>query len=314
MARWDGIDEFVEVVETGSFTAAAEKLGVSKSFVSKQMKALEERFGTRLLQRTTRQMTLTGVGEVFFEQCKKMTEQYNLTESMVSQMQNTPVGTLKVALNASYGVRFMAEALAAFSSQHPQLAVEVSPGYQDVDMTKGAFDLSIRYGGLEDSSHLVARRLGTQNLVLCAAPSYLERFGVPHSVEALKDHNCLVGPSRQWFFKVNGQSERVRVDGSWITADGETQLAAARQGIGIVQLPDFFVHPDILSHRLVLLDESWARYSRVSWAVYPHSRHLSTKIRLFVDFLITHFARMRQEWTQPQITGISDPIVAARKQ
>ena len=285
MARWDGIDEFIEVVETGSFTAAAEKMGVSKSFISKQMKSLEGRFGARLLQRTTRQMTLTSVGEVFFGQCKKMADQFRLTESMVSQLQNAPIGSLKIALNATFGVRYMAEAIAEFSKQHPKLALEITAGYDDVDMTKGSYDLSIRYGGLEDSSHLIARKLGRHRLSLYASPEYLICHGVPKNPEDLKDHNCLVAPNRYWQLTKDGERQKMRVDGNWVSEDGSTLLMAAKKGLGIVQLPDYFTKKDLQEGSLVQIGEQWGSYSRVCWAVYPRSRTPSAKIRLFVNFL-----------------------------
>ena len=208
MARWDGIDEFIEVVETGSFTAAADKLGVSKSYISKQMTALEERFGARLLQRTTRQMTLTDVGEVFYQQCRKMAAQFDRTEGLISQLQNAPVGTLRIALNGTFGVRYMAGAVAAFSRQYPQLAVEVTSTYQDVDMSSDNFDLTIRYGDIEDSSNIVARRLGSHTLCLSATPEYFSRKGMPKKPADLKDHNCLVGPQRIWQCKRQSSGRR----------------------------------------------------------------------------------------------------------
>lgn len=288
MTRWDGIDEFIEVVETGRFTTAAKNLGVSKSYISKQMKALEERFGTRLLQRTTRQMTLTEVGQVFFQQCKKLTAQFEVTEGMVSQLQNAPLGTLKVALNSTYGVQYMAGAVAAFSKEHPQIILEVTSTYDDVDMTADAYDLSIRYGELADSSNLVAKRLGSHAVCLCASPEYFASQGRPSSVQDLKLHNCLVGSRRQWQFQHNGQFTRVRVDGNWISEDGATLLAAALGGIGIAQLPEFYIQDELETGRLEKIEGDWAIFDRVAWAVYPHSRHLSAKVRLFINFVIDY--------------------------
>ena len=304
MARWDGIDEFIEVAETGSFTAASERLGVSKSYISKQMKSLEERFGARLLQRTTRRMTLTEVGEVFFDQCKLMAAQFDTTESLVSQLQNEPVGTLKVALNGTYGVRYMAAATADFAKLNPHLSVEITTSYHDVDMAAEAYDVSIRYGDLLDSSNLVARKLGAHCLYLYATQEYLSRHGVPKKIDDLKDHNCLVGPNRVWYFNSAERVTKLRVDGTWVSEDGGTLLAAACSGLGIVQLPDFYVQSEIEEGKLVKLDEPWLRFYRMSWAVYPKSRHLSAKVRHFIDYLIGYVGSLRpstptKEATQP---------------
>lgn len=284
MARWDGIEEFLEVVEAGSFTAAATRLGVSKSYISKQISALEDRFGARLLQRTTRQLTLTGVGEVFFQQCQQMAQQLADAETMISELQHEPLGTLKIALNSSYGVQYMATAVARFAQLHPQLTVEVSANYHDVDLLAEGYDLAIRYGELADSN-LIARRLGPHSMCLCASPEYFAAHGVPRRIEDLRTHNCLVGAQRHWQFTQGDSSIRVKVDGNWISEDGATHLAAARCGIGLAQLPDFFVQADVEQGNLLRVEADWAVYERVAWAVYPHSRHISTKVRLFIDFV-----------------------------
>ncbi|MBQ49547.1 MAG: LysR family transcriptional regulator [Zetaproteobacteria bacterium] len=285
MTRWDGIDEFREVVENGSFTGAAQKLGVSKSYISKQMKALEERFGARLVNRTTRQMTLTEAGEIFFQQCKKMTAQFDDTESLISQLQNAPLGNLKIGLNGTYGVRYMATAIAAFSNLHPQLNLEVTSETRDVDLTAEGYDMAIRYGELEDSSHLRARRLGSHNLYLCATPDYLEKHGKPRGIKELKSHNCLSGPSRQWYFSSQGGTIKLKVEGNWNCEDGATLMAGVLGGVGIGQLPDFYIQKEVEAGRLVIIQDQWAQFNRVAWAIYPHSRHLSAKVRLLIKFL-----------------------------
>jgi len=178
LGRWEGIEEYICVVESGSFTAAADRLGVSKSFVSKQVSLLEDRLGVRLLQRTTRRLVLTEMGNTFFSYCRNMLDQLDQAESMLSDMQQSPRGTLRLLLNSRYGTQYMAGAVAEFSRTYPDVTVEVNSSFQDVDLLAENYDLTVRYNKLEDSS-LIARRLGGHTLCLCAAPDYWQKRGQP---------------------------------------------------------------------------------------------------------------------------------------
>ena len=290
MARWDGIEEYVCVVETGSFTAAADKLGVSKSFVSKQVSMLEDRLGVRLLQRTTRRLTMTESGNTFFACCKDMADQFDQAESTLSDMQQRPQGTLRLAFNSRYGTHYMASAAAEFSRKYPDVSLEVHSSFDDVDLLEENYDLTIRYGRLEDST-MIARRLGGYSLCLCAAPEYWEKYGQPTCVEDLDKHNCLATPDRAWLFNTpNGRDIlKFKITGNWISEDGSMLLAAAKAGIGVAQLPEFYVEDAIQGGALTKLEGAdWSHYHRVSWAVYPNSRHLSAKVRYFIDFLVEH--------------------------
>lgn len=256
MGRWEGIEEYICVVESGSFTAAAEQLGVSKSYVSKQVSQLEDRLGVRLLQRTTRRLTLTESGNTFFGYCKDMSDQYERAESTLSDMQQSPKGTLRLALNSRYGTQYMATAVAEFSRKYPDLTVEVNSTFQDVDLLSGSYDLTVRYDKLEDSS-LVARRLGGHKLCLCAAPEYWEKHGKPTGPEDLADHNCLTTPDRSWFFSTTDRRDiqKVKVAGNWISEDGANLLAAAKASIGIAQLPDFYIREAVTKGELIKLED-----------------------------------------------------------
>ncbi|WP_170150238.1 LysR family transcriptional regulator [Parahaliea mediterranea] len=287
MGRWEGIEEYICVVEAGSFTAAADRLGVSKSYVSKQVSQLEDRLRVRLLQRTTRRLTLTEIGEVFYGHCRAMAEQFDQAESTLSDLQAAPRGTLKLAINSRYGVHYMASVVAAFSRQHPGLSVEVHSSFKDVDLLEEGFDLTVRYGKLEDSS-LIARKLGSYSLCLCAAPDYWADHGKPTCRDDLKQHNCLTTSDRFWLFNTpdGRDTVKVKVGGNWLSEDGATLLAAARAGIGIAQLPDFYVQEAVDKGELMKLEhQDWSHYERETWAVYPHTRHLSAKVRYFIEFL-----------------------------
>lgn len=301
MGRWEGIEEYICVVESGSFTAAAEQLGVSKSYVSKQVSQLEDRLGVRLLQRTTRRLTLTESGNTFFGYCKDMSKQFDRAESTLSDMQQTPKGTLRLALNSRYGTHYMAAAVAEFSRKYPELTVEVHSSFQDVDLLSGNYDLTLRYDQLEDST-LVARRLGGHSLCLCATPEYWEEHGMPTCPDDLAEHNCLTTPDRFWLFNTPGRRDivKVKVSGNWISEDGANLLAAARSSIGIAQLPDFYISEALQSGELVKLeDQAWSRYYRVAWAVYPNTRYLSAKVRFFIDFLVVYLHTL-QETVAPE--------------
>jgi DNA-binding transcriptional LysR family regulator len=289
VSRWEGIDEFMHVVEMGSFTGAAERMGVSKSYVSKQVSTLENRLEARLLQRTTRKLTLTEIGKAFYEQCQLMSEQFERADSIIADMQQKPRGTLKLALNSRFGVQYMAAAVAAFSREYPEIVVEVHSSFRDVDLVAEGYDLTIRYGKLEDST-LVARGLWGHGLSLFAAPDYWQRHGTPSTVADLAQHNCLTGPERAWMLTLeDGSTSRVRVSGNWVSENGATIMAAAKAGLGIAQLPDFYAESAVDAGELSKLDADWSYYWRETWAVYPHSRHLSAKVRFFVDFLIRYF-------------------------
>lgn len=290
MGRWEGIEEYICVVESGSFTAAAERLGVSKSYISKQITMLEDRLGVRLLQRTTRRLTLTESGNTFFGYCKDIAEQFDLAESALSEMQNKPRGTLRLALNSRFGTHYMAGAVAEFSRKYPEVNVEVHSNFQDVDLLAESFDLTVRYDKLEDSS-MVARRLGGHSLCLCAAPEYWAEKGQPTCPDDLVAHNCLATPERYWLFHNPDRKDvvKVKVSGNWISEDGANLLAAAKAGIGIAQLPDFYVKEAVDRGELVKLEHhQWSYYNRVAWAVYPNTRHLSAKVRYFIDFLVEY--------------------------
>lgn len=295
IGRWDGIDEFVQSVVTGSFTAAADKLGVSKSYVSKQVGRLEDRLDARLLQRSTRQLTLTDVGEVFYRECMSISQQYEDLETVVAELQNRPKGTLKIAINSRFGVQYMAGAIASFARLYPDISIQVHSSFRDVDLIGERFDLAIRYGDLEDSS-LVARKLGGYTMSLYASPAYWEEHGMPMEIEDLKNQNALCPPDRTWYFSSSNNAYKLRVRGNWVSEDGATLAAAAREGLGIAQLPDFYVKDTVKAEELQRLPVSWNFYYRSAWAVYSGNQHLSAKVRFFVDFLCKSMAG--KEWLE----------------
>lgn len=296
MARWNGVEEFIEVVQCGSFTAAAEKLGASKSYVSKQIRELEQRLNARLINRTTRQLSLTESGVRFYDKCKEVTELYECAEQEISELQHAPAGTLRIAINNTFGVHYMASAVAEYCQLHPLVHVEVTALSADADLIADGYDIAVRYGELEDST-LIAKKLGAHRFCLCASPAYFERYGIPQSIADLRDHNCLVPRTRIWRFNHESGHIKVKVAGTWVSNDGGSLLEAARQGIGIVQLPTYYIEDDLRSDRLALVPGKWTRYDRMAWMVFAQSKYLAPKVRSFIDFLADSFI--------PRLSGCS---------
>jgi DNA-binding transcriptional LysR family regulator len=278
---------FALVGDTGSFTSAAQALGVSKAHVSKQVRALEDRLGARLLNRTTRKVALTDVGSVFHARCRRILDEVAEAESAVTDLQTTPRGTLRVSVPVSFGVAHIAPALAEFAAIHPDLHVDADFSDRRVDLLEDSFDLAIRIGTLPDSS-LVARRLGQTCSYVVGSEDYLRRRGVPATPQDLRAHDCLL-----YSYQLSGQAWRlsgpagevtVPVNGRLLTNNGDAMVEAARCGVGLCFVPDFLVAEEIAKGGLRRVLEEWSGPSPI-WAVYPHSRHLSTKVRLFVDHL-----------------------------
>ena len=289
MSKWDSVEVLAEVVEAGSFSAAADKLNVSKSHVSRQISQLENRLGVQLLIRTTRRLALTEVGRAYYERCREVLNNMNEADQSVMDLQDTPRGTLRMTVAGAFGERYIAPAAAAFSKLHPQLNVEINFTNLNVDLVAEGYDLAIRAGVLKDSS-LIARRVAARKLYICANPEYLERYGRPDSITALKKHNCLIGSLATWRFREEtGTHTDIRVDGKWKSNNGSSLLEAARAGLGLVQLPDFYVHEDLQSGRLESVMEQYQPSDTAVWAVYPSNRHLSPKVRLFVAYLVERF-------------------------
>lgn len=288
MSRWDGIDEFVQVVESGGFAAAARVLGVSKAYVSKRVRQLEDRLGVRLLQRTTRRQSLTGAGEQFYRRCAQLGHELGELEASLSAAQEVPRGRLRVSVAASFAERFVAPACAEFAARYPDVQMELVFDNRVVDLVEEGYDLAIRYGELR-SSALVARRIAPRRLYVCASPEYLERHGAPARPEDLREHACLVGTGDQWLFRGEEGDRRLRVSGNWRSNNGMALLVAARRGLGLTQLPDFYVEDDLAQGRLRAVLREWELGDVGVWAVYPHRRHLPLKVRLLVDMLAAQF-------------------------
>lgn len=289
MASWEGVSEFVAVAETGSFTRAAQRLATSVANVSRRIALLEERLGVKLLLRTTRKVSLTEAGQVYYQQCRALIEGLEQAELTVTQMQQTPKGKLKVTAPVTYGEQKIAPLLHDFLLQHPQLELEFVLTNQKLDLIEQGVDVAVRLGQLGDSS-FIARRLSNRNLYVCATPHYLAQYGTPHTLSELTQHSCLVGTHDHWRFKENQQSRAIRVRGRVHCASGVVLLDAALKDMGLVQLPDYYVEAHLASGRLVEVLPAYRDEREGVWALYPQNRHLSPKVRLLVDYLAQHLS------------------------
>ena len=284
MAQWEGVREFVAVAETNSFTEAANRLKLSVAQVSRQVAALEARLDSELLHRTTRKVSVTEAGQLFYQHCRPLLDGLEEAERALSSLSHKASGLIRLTAPFTFGEGHISPLLNEFLVQHPQVQLECQLTNQKVDLIDGGFDLAIRLGKLEDSS-MKARRLSTRQLHLCASPEYLRNHGEPHSLSELQHHNCLLGTLDYWRFRENGKERILRVNGSIRTNGGLALVDAAHKGLGLVQLPDYYVRSHLEKGCLVELLPQFQPEEEGIWALYPHSRHLSTKVRLLVDFL-----------------------------
>ena len=286
---------FVQVVDSGSFTAAAERLEISKSVVSKYVSRLEDRLGARLLNRTTRRLSLTEVGHVFYERSRKGLADIEDAELEVSRMQGTPRGTLRLNTPMSFGIMHIAPGLAEFMRQYPDVTVDMNLNDRIVDVIDEGYDVSIRIAELPDSS-LVARRLAPCRHAIVAAPEYLEAHGTPRTPAELQDHNIITyryqESAQEWHFRsADNKASAVPVAGS-LTVDNSLAIRAALlAGVGIGRTPTFVVGEDIREGRLVSLLKGYETLEVSIYLVYAQRRHMSPKVRAFLDFMA---ARIRE--------------------
>lgn len=284
MNRWEGLDEFVAVVECASFSRAAERLRVSSSHVSRQVALLEERLQARLLYRTTRKVSLTEAGQTFFTRCQRLIEERDEAFVVVSDLHRAPSGLLRMTAAVAYGERFIMPIVNAFMAQHPQLRVEIELTNRVVDLVHDGFDLAIRLGRLENSS-LIASRIAPRVMYLCAAPAYLERYGRPHTLSELAGHNCLIGSNDTWYFRDEGREYPFKPRGNWRCNSGEAVLDATLRGLGLCHLPDYYVLDALQRGDLVSLLETSQPPDNAVWAVSPQRRYPLPKVRLLVETL-----------------------------
>tara|TARA_R100000005_G_scaffold96662_2_gene85703 strand:- start:17051 stop:17956 length:906 start_codon:yes stop_codon:yes gene_type:complete len=289
MHKWEGIEAFVRVANHQSFSRAAKSLGVSNSHVSKQVAKLERHLDAQLLNRTTRKVSLTEMGRAFLIRCQYIVNTLEEAEQAVIDLQEKPRGRLRVSLAGAFGEEFIAPAAVSFMQENPGLHIELSFDNKLVDLVADGYDIAIRAGMLEDSS-LIARRICNRRLVTCASPQYVDRYGRPDTIDSLINHHCLIGTLDTWRFRDGQRHFDMRVRGNWRSNNGRALTHAAIAGLGITQLPDFYVREALERGALITLLGDFNPTDTGVWAVYPHNRHLSAKVRMFISHLVNQLA------------------------
>ena len=300
MDRLSAMQVFAQVVEAGSFAKAAERLGMSTSAASRHVAELETHLQTRLLNRTTRRVSLTESGRAFYERSVQLLADLQEAEEEASSAAVVPRGTIRLTTSVNFGVRHVAPAIAAFVAAHPDVRFDVSLADRVVDLVEEGFDIAIRIG-TPGADNLVARKLGETRLVPCASPAYLERHGAPKAPAELANHNCFtyeyVTPRNVWRFRDrSGAEQAVRVAGTLHSNNGDLLAEVAARDGGIVFEPAFIVGPEVRAGRLVPLLQDFVPPPVPIYAVYPSRKHLSAKVRRFVEFLVERFAHA-QDWS-----------------
>lgn len=293
------MEAFTRVAEIGSFSGAAARLGLSKSVVSRQVSALEARLGARLFHRTTRSLSLTEVGRAYFERCTRILSDIEEADGSVSALQATPRGRLRINAPMSFALHHLAPLIPVFLERFPEVDADMEMNDRYVNLIEEGFDVAVRIGRLEDSS-LIARQLAPSRMALCASPDYLRRHGRPETPDDLAKHCCLTYSARslasEWQFQdAGGHRWTVEVKGRLRANNGDMLRDAALAGIGLVRLPTFLCGRDLQAGRLVSLLNDFILQDMAIHAVYPHNRHLSPKVRAFVDFLAGEFGP-RPHW------------------
>ncbi|MHA1597388.1 MAG: LysR family transcriptional regulator [Alphaproteobacteria bacterium] len=292
MESLTGLNVFVRVVDTGGFSAAARDLGMSKSAVSKRIARLENHLGVRLLNRTTRRLSATEAGTVFYERASRIVADIEDAECAVSALHTETRGRLKVNVPMSFGVRHMAPALADFMRDYPDVSVDMSLNDRIVDLIDEGFDVAIRIAKLPDSS-MIARRLAPFRHAVCATPDYWRSHGTPTHPNDLKNHNCLrysyLSSGDEWRFRGPDGPISVKISGNFQSNNGDTIRAMSLGGHGVNLSPTFIVGDDLRAGRMRAVLTDFMDTDLAIYAVYPASRHLSAKVRAFVDFMADRF-------------------------
>lgn len=289
MDSLSGVTVFAQVVEARSFTEAARRLGLSKAAVSKQVSRLEERLGARLLNRTTRRLSLTEIGAAYYTRCARIVAEAEEAELAVTHLHATPRGTLRLDAPVNFGQRYLSPILPDFMAQNPELHIDLTFNDRIVDLIEEGYDLAIRIATLPDSS-LVARKLAESRLVVCAAPQYWEKHGRPRHPAELTAHNCFCysyfATRNEWRFQGPDGPATVRITGSLNANNGDVLRIAAVAGLGVVLSPVILTCDDLREGRLEPVLQEFESQPHGVHAVYPHNRHLSAKVRAFVDFMV----------------------------
>ena len=293
MDKFLTMNVFCRVVELQSFSRAAKVFGISAAMVSKHIANLEDNLKTRLLHRTTRQVTPTSIGMLYYERCKTILSELEEAESSISDLTGRVSGVLKISAPMDFGRLFLMPVISKFLVEHADVGIDITFDDRHLNLIDEGLDMTVRIGQLHDSS-LVAKKLATSRLIVCAAPHYLSQYGEPQNIQALSNHNCLSysysQKKNEWVFNNGkGKSESVLVSGSLTANNGIALKRSAIAGLGVIFQPDFIVSDALIKGELVeILPGSSQEFMNI-YGVYPHRRFISNKVRRFLEFVENYF-------------------------
>lgn len=296
MDKFQEMQAFVAVVKAGSFVKAADVLNVSKAAVSRYVNELEIRLGVRLLQRTTRRLSLTADGEVFLARCEELLAHLDEAEGEVTSRSGEASGLLKVNAPVSFGILHLAALWSEFAGKHPKVSLDITLADRPVDLVEEGYDLAVRIARLQDSS-LVGRKLSSTRMVLCASPKYLKKHGSPKHPSELITHTILAysyfSLRDEWTFSGPGGDVTVKTHPTIHTNNGDTCVSGALAHQGIILQPTFLVGAALTTGELVEIMPLYKSIELGIYAIYPTRRFVSAKVRLLIDFLVNHFKQAR---------------------
>lgn len=303
MDRWAEIELFVQTAELGSLTKAAETLEISNAAASRHLTSLERRLGARLIERSTRRLYLTQVGEQFFRRCKEVLSEMKEAEADVSANVLEASGTLTITASLSFSMIHLAPLIPDFTALYPKVSVNVVAANRYYDIMDTNIDLAIRTREFEPDSNLTVRRLAQTRRILAAAPRYLDRRGIPRTVEDLAAHAMLIysyaNRPNELVFGRGDEKREINVRSTFESNDGQVLRAAALKGMGILVQPKYIIYDDIVAGRLVPVLDDWDLPRLTVNIAFQNRAHLPARVRLFIEFLVDHFTRMDYErkWT-----------------
>ncbi|MCW8826525.1 MAG: LysR family transcriptional regulator [Gammaproteobacteria bacterium] len=293
MDRFEEMRTFVRVVEAGSLSAAADRLDIAKSAVSRRLAELESRLGVQLLNRTTRRLNLTDSGSIFYQRCLRILADLEESEQYVSSEHTNLRGTIRIAAPLTFGVHHLSPLLNDFLKEHPELSLDLDLNDRNINLMDEGVDLGIRIGKLQDST-MMARKLASARMLLCASPEYLQQHGEPQSPEDLKEHFGLsysnISEGHLWqFTHEDGKSYSVHVPFRMRANNGEVLHKAALDGLGIVATVSFICYRELEQGRLKQILSDYKTEEVGIYAIYPSQRHLPGRVRLLIDYLAERF-------------------------
>jgi DNA-binding transcriptional LysR family regulator len=301
--RWTEIELFVQVAETGSLSRAAEALNLSNAAASRHLSALEQRLAARLVERNTRRLYLTDTGQEFFSRAKAILAELKDAESAVNATALNPTGTLRITASLSFSLHHVAPLLREYTERYPNVSVHVEAANRYLDIIDNNIDVAIRTREIEPDSNITIRRLGETRRILAASPRYFAQHGFPKTLDELQRHKLLIytyanNPNELRFTR-DGETTTVTVKGLLESNDGQILRTAALDGMGILIQPSYIVYNDIVAGRLVPVLDDWDLPRLTINLAYPSRKHLSAKVRTFIDFVAEHFDRQDYErkWT-----------------